>query len=178
MKIITNSNLILAITLWFSVSIAEASADKYKDQSIFKILQVSKVIPLKLSVKIEDQISKSKDDHAIVFFASWCGICHEEIMAFLQKVKSGKCSRISFISVDEDKTALDKYLQKIPKIDANIYWDQNLGFSKVFNVEKLPAVVYLDRNKNVKRVQSGGRKALNLIEIMIANADGRQGHCE
>lgn len=186
-SVATSSLFLTVILMWFSVGVADVpvdakskniSAGKYNDQSIFQILQVAKILPLKLSQTIENQISKSTDDHAIIFFASWCGVCREEMTAFQQKVKSGKCSRISFISVDENKAELEKYLLKIPKVDANIYWDQNLLLSKTFKVEVLPTIVYLDRNKIVKRVQSGGKKSSNLMTMMVASAEGRQGHCE
>jgi thiol-disulfide isomerase/thioredoxin len=114
----------------------------------------------------------------IIFFASWCEFCKGEIEKYLQKVKSGDCDRVSFVSVDGEETALQNYLKAHPDFKGPIYWDKQKKLKQSLEVSRLPQVVYLARDKNIYRVENGAEKTGRQIDFIIADAEGRHGTCQ
>lgn len=110
--------------------------------------------------------------HLVVFWASWCGPCREEI-PLLKKMYSKKDESLEFISIsiDEDKNAWKKALNE-EKMD----WKQFIINGKDPNYEKIqmhfrlngaiPYTVLLDNNSKILKSTVGLSSEKNLLDFI------------
>ncbi len=99
-------------------------------RSFLKLVQQEDVKRLIGDQSLATRLNESKADHALFFIASWCGYCKTEIEYYLKKVGSGSCSRVSFISIDENEADIKSYLDKNRKLKTPVYLDSQKKLKK------------------------------------------------
>lgn len=168
-----------------SLQVDEASAASTSDSAYFikgqpisQFFQDSSLEAIQGSQLLSDRIQSSPEDHLVVFFATWCSFCKQEIQNFLKQVKSGECPRISFISLDDDVVALRSYLKSMPGWHTPIFWVKEKKMRRALDVKRLPFSVYSGRDKKIFRARGGSLEVEKQIEFLIAGADGRKAACE
>lgn len=97
-----------------------------------------------------------------IFWASWCIPCKIELERISDAISEKKIdpSAIIAISLDEDLTALDKFL-KDKKYLFKIYLDKENNFLTKLNIVSTPTLILIDE-KNTIRLQTTG-VSINLI---------------
>ncbi len=113
---------------------------------------------------IQATVSKSYDNGELVivhFWASWCAPCVNEIPEIIQFMKKNQTDvkiqqKIKFITVNMDSSLEDiqKFLKSFPEFDKDPFvriWDKNNELSKYFGIDKLPATVFLQKDKPYKK---------------------------
>lgn len=114
---------------------------------------------------MQESILKSYDQGDLVivhFWASWCAPCVNEIPEIIQFMKKnrtdskGESKKIQFIAVnlDSDTEDIQKFLKSFPELDHEPFvriWDKNNLLSKYYDVDKLPASVFLQKDKPFRK---------------------------
>ncbi len=103
----------------------------------------------------------SGDMVIVHFWASWCTPCVNEIPEIIQFVKKNQADdkkeqKIKFIAVNMDSSLEDiqKFLKSFPEFNHDPFvriWDKNSELSKYFGVDKLPASVFLQKDKPYRK---------------------------
>jgi thiol-disulfide isomerase/thioredoxin len=97
----------------------------------------------------------------IHFWASWCAPCVNEIPEIIEfmkknKAEGGSKAAIQFVAVNMDSSLEDiqKFLKSFPEFNQDPFvriWDKNSELSKYFDVDKLPASVFLQNGKPYRK---------------------------
>lgn len=138
---------------------------------------LAEVKGLKSQLSLADKIKQHPEDHLLIFFTSWCEFCKTEIARFIRTAKQGKCSRVSFVSLDESIGKLNSYLSSIPEFGSEVFWDSELKLKKQFLINRIPAFVYLDRKRKFKKFGNGSEMTRLMIDMTVANGEGRLETC-
>lgn len=90
------------------------------------------------------------------FWASWCGPCKEELpeLEALYKRHQAHGLEIIGVSVDEDKTAMDDYLGRMP-LSFPIVHDQGGAIASRYNPPKMPTSYVVDKTGVVVLINEG-----------------------
>jgi thiol-disulfide isomerase/thioredoxin len=93
------------------------------------------------------------------FWASWCVPCVNEVPEIISYMKSQHkiSSKIYFIAVNLDSELEDiqKFLKSFPQLDEEPFvrvWDKQNEISKYFDIDKLPATVFLQNSKPYRKI--------------------------
>lgn len=147
-------------------------------QSFLKLVQQEDVKKLTGEQSLAMRLNNSKADHAVFFIASWCGYCKTEIDYYLKKVNSGTCSRVSFVSIDENEIDIRAYLNKNQKLKTPVYLDTQKKLKNFLKLDQVPFVVYLGRDKTYFKTSSGSNRMHSMIDFIVADGEGRNGACK
>jgi peroxiredoxin len=127
--------------------------------SAFRILPVNAIQQVDEKTKAPDPALKSptgethplsanvgKKPVLLVFWASWCTICNDEI-PLLKKLNAG---RFTVIAVNEGESAWKtKRFVAINNIDYQVALDSDGSVAKAFQVPGVPACVVLDKSGHI-----------------------------
>ena len=88
---------------------------------------------------------------AVVFGASWCGACAEEMIQLLPLYEKWKAKGIEvvFISMDTDKKAFQDYVSAFPFISFCDYKKWDTQAAKDYNVFGSPTLYLLDKSNTI-----------------------------
>ncbi len=109
------------------------------------------------------------------FWATWCGPCLRE----LPNVKTNyelyhdKGFEVVGISLDEDRDALEAFLEKDPKPWANLYnggWSEN-EIASYYGVMGIPTVILVDKDGKVLSTKARGAELGRLLEQQLGPVD-------
>ncbi|GAB2190367.1 TlpA family protein disulfide reductase [Sessilibacter sp. MAH2] len=92
----------------------------------------------------------------INFWASWCGPCRQEmpLLDELHQRYSDAGFKVIGISIDEEQSAADAMLKKIP-VTFPVLYDSQSSVSQLFDVDAMPTSVLVDRNGNMRFLHRG-----------------------
>ncbi len=91
------------------------------------------------------------------FWATWCDPCRDQL-PFLGRLASEYGPQglsVDGVSFDEDRAALERFLQRTP-VSFEILWDKGgEGLSDALQIQRLPTTLLLDRRGVVREVHLG-----------------------
>jgi len=102
-------------------------------------------------------LSQSKNNVYVHFWASWCPPCKRELPE-LQKIYNKYNNDIDFIfiSCDTSKLDIDTYLFN-SKINIPIGYDLNSSVASLYNVRSIPASFLINKNTSMAETLIGAR---------------------
>jgi cytochrome c biogenesis protein CcmG, thiol:disulfide interchange protein DsbE len=109
------------------------------------------------------------------FWATWCEPCLEQL-PFLDRLSVSYAEqglRVYAVSFDEDRAALERFLDEHP-LSFPVLWDQGgAGLSDRLMVTRLPTTLLLDREGLVREVHLGfapseAKKLEDAVRILLA----------
>jgi len=128
----------------------------------------------------EQSIEKYKGKVLMIdFWATWCGPCRAELPNVIAAYKKyhPKGFEVLGVSLDkEDKTVLDKFLEKNPEMTWPQIYDGKFWKSEVaqlYGVQSIPATYLIDQNGKVYRTGLRGKALDKAIEKLLAKAPAK-----
>ena len=110
----------------------------------------------------------------LVFFATWCPLCNEEMPALVRLYEKYKERGLTVVAVSIDRApvSLVKAWSASKKLTYPVLHDQKFASRLRYNIRNVPTIYVLDRDLNlaawtVGRVSWKGKKATALIEKLL-----------
>jgi thiol-disulfide isomerase/thioredoxin len=134
-----------------------------------------KAFTVKDTKDVEQSLEKYKGKVLFLdFWATWCGPCRAELPNVISAYKKyhSKGFEVLGVSLDkEDKTVLDKFLEKNPEmvwpqIYDGKFWKAELA--QLYGVQSIPATYLIDQSGKVYRVGLRGKALDKAIEKLLA----------
>lgn len=90
------------------------------------------------------------------FWASWCAPCVNEVPEILKYIRNEEHKNFIFLAINLDSTLEDiqKFLKSFPEFDQDPIlriWDKSSFLSKYYDIDKLPATVFLQKDKPMRK---------------------------
>lgn len=131
--------------------------NKLANELVLEKNSVLKVLPQVSYPEFENDVVVSlnnlnKDNFLVVhFWATWCGPCEREFPQLLKLTELNKSNsdiKFAFVSVNDNKNDIKKFLTKFVKDESNfLVLQDNLYFSqKLFGSYKLPETFVFSKN--------------------------------
>lgn len=105
-----------------------------------------------LAIKTPKRLSEISAKYKVVIFgASWCSACSEEMAQLFPLYSKWKAKGIEvvFVSLDTDKTAFQNYANVMPFISFCDYQQWNTPAAKDYYVSSSPTIYLLDNNNKI-----------------------------
>ncbi len=146
--------------------IQETISKTFSKQEVFEYLSKAEAVDyFGNSFKFDSSVLKSADIINIHLWASWCAPCVNEVpelIEFAHRVSKNnqKNLKIIFIAVslDDSPEELNKFLKSFPDFNKEPFyrlWDKQKNLSKLFNADRLPMTVILNKNLSEPRTVRG-----------------------
>lgn len=139
---------------------------KFADQATINSGTIIKVLPdVEFSlnsdsskVNIRDY-TKDGDFILVHFWATWCAPCEAEfpeLVEMMQLLKSKKNLKFLLIAVNDDKTAMKKFLKKFDlNLDSIVLLSDDIDAHKAFGTYKMPETFLFDGKNNIIKKYTG-----------------------
>lgn len=133
-------------------------------ESVFKYFETNPVVDYRGNKTTFDFSTLHARDRVIVhLWASWCAPCINEVpdlIKFAKREIEKSGDKIVFITVtlDESPEELTKFLKSFPDFDTEKFvriWDKGGGLSRLFDADRLPMTIMLEKSKSEPRIVRG-----------------------
>ena len=155
-------NLVIQLESYRTMKIGNTASDIFFTADILK-----NGFPIKSPTRLSEINSKFK---VVVFGASWCGACTEEMGQLLPLYEkwNAKGIEVVFISMDTDKKTFLDYVIAFPFISYCDYKKWDTQAAKEYYVSSSPTIYLLDKNNKIILRPKSYKVIDNWIDIDMA----------
>lgn len=156
--------LILIFVFGYTVFEALRLDSKFADQAtlssgtIIKKLPNVEFISKDKSTNVQEY-TKNGDFVFVHFWATWCAPCEAEfpeLVEMMQILKSKKNIKFLLVAVNDDKTAMKKFLGKFDlNLDSIVLLSDDIDSHKAFGTYKMPETFIFDGQNNIVKKFTG-----------------------
>jgi len=116
----------------------------------------------------------SSKETILVFWATWCPYCREELPAIQEFYNQNKNKiEVLGISVGESKNQVQSYLNKAG-ITFPMAIDSDQTVARAFNVSGIPTIIVVDKSLNIVYYGHSMVEMLERIMTNVSNMEGSQ----
>lgn len=157
---------LIVVLIFFSLWSPSLMAQKKLDS--LKTISITKAPAIQISGPLVSETDLKSSVILIDFWASWCAPCLKALPYYndLYKKWKGKGLVVMAINLDENTKDRDNFL-KTTKLDFPIYADGNPKYFDIFDVQVVPTLYILDKNKRIIKMIRGfsehDKKEIDLI---------------